>query len=94
MNPALTEQNNAILITPIMVTVVKPMILISQVRCSDCLNEFKDGPRFAVVKEDQRQSSNEEERRLGGHLYQVLVCSDCARWYEDPVEASVLYRLL
>ena len=64
------------------------MIIVSDIRCSDCLEEFKDNPRFAVIKEDKSQSYNDEERLLGGHLYQVLVCSDCAGWYDDPVEAT------
>jgi hypothetical protein len=32
------------------------MIVVSEIRCSDCLNEFGDGLRFAVVKEDKSQS--------------------------------------
>ena len=54
-------------------------------RCSDCLNEFHGTPRFAVIKTDKSQVYSEEERLLGGDLYQVLVCGDCAEWYEDPV---------
>ncbi len=64
------------------------MIVVSEVLCSDCLNEFQDGPRFAVIKTDTSQSYNDEERKLGAHLYQVLVCDDCAQWYDDPVEAA------
>ncbi len=64
------------------------MIVVSEVRCSDCLTDFEDGPRFSVVKEDKSQPYNEEERLLGGHLYQVLVCDDCAEWYEDAVEVD------
>ena len=59
------------------------MIVVSEVRCSDCLTEVGDGSRFAVVKEDKSQSYTDEERLLGGHLYQVLVCEDCAGWYGD-----------
>jgi hypothetical protein len=61
------------------------MIVVSEIRCSDCLHEFA-GLRFAVIKEDKSQPYNDEERLLGGHLYQVLVCRDCAEWYEDAVE--------
>ena len=62
------------------------MIVVSEVRCSDCLNEFKaDAPRFAVIKEDKSQDYNEEERLLGAHLFQVLVCADCAGWYDEPI---------
>ena len=57
-------------------------------RCSDCLSEFHGGARFAVIKEDKGQSYNDEERRLGAHLYQVLVCSDCKDWYDDPIEVT------
>lgn len=65
------------------------MIVVSEVRCSDCLAEFHDARRFAVVKEDKSQSYSEEERQLGGHLYQVLVCADCVTWYgDDCVEVS------
>lgn len=64
------------------------MIVISEVRCSDCLDEFRDGPRFAVVKEDKSQFYNAEERLLGAHLYQVLVCSDCANWYDDKIKVE------
>jgi hypothetical protein len=64
------------------------MIVVSEVRCSDCLAEFQGGPRFAVVKEDKSQSYSAEERQLGGHLYQVLVCADCAGWYDDAVNVS------
>lgn len=60
------------------------MIVVREVRCSDCLFEF-GGLRFAVIKEDTSQSYNEEERLLGAHLYQVLVCRDCSLWYEDAV---------
>jgi hypothetical protein len=62
------------------------MIVVSEVRCSDCLEEFGGGLRFAVIKEDKGQSYNEEGRLLGGHLYQVLVCWSCADWYDDAVE--------
>jgi hypothetical protein len=64
------------------------MIVVSEVRCSDCLQEFRDGPRFAVVKEDKSQSYSDEERLLGGHLFHVLVCELCAGWYDDAVLAS------
>lgn len=64
------------------------MIVVSEVRCSDCLNEFGDGRRFAVIKEDKGQSYDDEERLLGAHLYQVLVCHDCVGWYDDPVEVE------
>lgn len=64
------------------------MIVVSEVRCSDCLVEFEDGSRFAVIKEDKSQAYNEEERLLGAHLYQVLVCEDCAAWYSDAVEVE------
>jgi hypothetical protein len=59
------------------------MIVVSEVRCSDCLQEFEDGPRFAVIKADKSQSYNDEERLLGGHLYPVFVCEACANWYGD-----------
>jgi hypothetical protein len=57
------------------------MIVVSEVRCSDCLGEFGNGPRFAVIKEDTGCSYSDEERLLGGHLYQVLVCKECVGWY-------------
>lgn len=66
------------------------MIIVSEVRCSDCLQEFHGGQRFAVIKEDKSQPYNDEELSLGAHLYQVLVCGDCAGWYEDPVEVEKL----
>ena len=66
------------------------MIVVSEVRCSDCLAEFGDGERFAVIKEDKSQSYNEEERLLGAHLYQVLVCRDCSGWYSDAVTVPPL----
>jgi hypothetical protein len=40
----------------------------------------------AVVKEDKVTAYNDEERSLGAHLYQVLVCEDCVGWYEDSVD--------
>jgi hypothetical protein len=64
------------------------MIVVSEVRCSDCLAEFGDGPKFGVIKEDKSQSYNEEARMLGAHLFQVLVCGDCAGWYSDPIAAN------
>ena len=64
------------------------MIDVSGIRCSDCLTEFKNGARFAVVKEDKSNSYTDEERLLGGHLSQVLVCQDCSGWYDDPIEAA------
>lgn len=64
------------------------MIVVSDVRCSDCLNEFNGGPRFAVIKEDKSQSYNEEERLLGAHLYEVFVCADCSGWYPDAAEVD------
>lgn len=64
------------------------MIVVSEVRCSDCLNEFADGPRFAVIKEDKSQAYSEEERLLSAHLYQVLVCGECVGWYDDCAEVK------
>jgi hypothetical protein len=64
------------------------MNVVSEIRCSDCLNEFGDGLRFAVVKEDKSQSYSDEERSLGGHLYQVFVCWSCSDWYDDAVEVQ------
>ncbi len=61
------------------------MIIVSEIRCSDCLQEFDGGPRFAVIKEDKSQSYSEQERFWGGHLYEVFVCKDCAQWYGDAV---------
>jgi len=62
------------------------MIVVSEIRCSDCFQEFDAShPKFAVIKEDKSQSYNEEERLLGAHLYQVFVCGDCAQWYGDAV---------
>jgi hypothetical protein len=43
------------------------VIVISEIRCSDCLSEFGQGPRFAVIKDDTSQVYNNEERRLGAH---------------------------
>jgi hypothetical protein len=62
------------------------MIVVSEIRCSDCLQEFDGGPRFAVIKEDKSRSYNDEERLLSGHLYQVLVCGGCVNWYEEFAE--------
>ena len=62
------------------------MIVVSEIRCSDCLNEFHGGPRYAVIKEDRSRSYSKEERQLSGHLYEVLVCGDCVGWYEDAAE--------
>ena len=62
------------------------MIIVSEIRCSDCLNEFGTGPKFAVIKEDTSQSYTDEERQLSAHLYQVLVCADCVGWYEHFAE--------
>ncbi len=62
------------------------MIVVSEVRCSDCFDEFKDGPRYAVLKEDKSRSYNDEERLLGAHIYPVLVCKICVGWYDDPAE--------
>jgi len=64
------------------------MIVCNEVRCSDCLNEFNDSPRFAVIKEDTTRPYNEEERLLSGHLFEVLVCGDCVKWYEEFCEVS------
>ena len=59
------------------------MIVVSDIRCSDCLEEFNGRPCFAVIKEDKGQSYSDEERLLDGHLYQVLVCGECVAWYGD-----------
>ena len=64
------------------------MIVISEVRCSDCLTDFDDRARFAVIKEDRSQSYNDEERLLGAHLYQVWVCELCSDWYADAVRVE------
>jgi hypothetical protein len=64
------------------------VIVVSEIRCSDCLAEFKCGHRFAVIKEDTSQGYSPAERQLGAHLYQVLVCADCAGWYDDALEAG------
>ena len=63
------------------------MIIVSEIRCSDCLDEFGDGHRYHVIKEDKSQDYSDEERLLGAHLYPVLVCEDCAGWYEEPIWA-------
>jgi hypothetical protein len=65
------------------------MIVISEVRCSDCLKEFAGAARWGVIKEDKSQSYNAEERLLGAHLYRVLVCDDCAGWYPDALYAGM-----
>jgi hypothetical protein len=64
------------------------MIIVSEVRCADCLEEFREGPRYAVIKEDKSQAYNDEERLLGAHLYQVLVCGDCAGWYDEAIDVT------
>lgn len=64
------------------------MIIVSEIRCSDCLDEFQGRARYAVVKEDTSQSYNDEERLLGAHLYQVPVCQRCSGWYDDAVLAG------
>jgi DNA-directed RNA polymerase subunit RPC12/RpoP len=61
------------------------MIIVSDIRCSDCLQDFADRARFAVIKDDKSQPYTDEERLLGGYLYHVYVCEDCSKWYEDPV---------
>jgi hypothetical protein len=61
------------------------VIVVSEVLCSDCLADFRDAPRYRVLKEDKSQPYSDEERLLGGHLYVVLVCEDCAGWYDDPI---------
>lgn len=63
------------------------MIVVSEIRCSDCLQEFSGRARFGVVKEDTSRPHNDEERLLGAHLFQVLVCEDCSGWYRDAVMA-------
>jgi hypothetical protein len=62
------------------------MIIVSNVRCSDCFELFHKNKRFAVIKEDKSQKYNYEERSLGAHLFQVLVCADCSGWYKDALE--------
>lgn len=57
-------------------------------RCADCLHDFKDSPRFAVIKEDTSRSYTIEERLAGGGLYQVVVCENCASWYDHAVEVE------
>jgi hypothetical protein len=64
------------------------MIVVSDVRCSDCLTDFGAGPKFAVIKEDKSQHYTDEERQLSGHLYEVFVCSDCVGWYSDFAEVG------
>lgn len=59
------------------------MIVVSEVRCSDCLNEFGNGPKYAVIKTDKSQTYNEEEMLLGAHLFEVFVCRECVGWYGD-----------
>lgn len=61
------------------------MIVVSECLCSDCLADFRDGDRFHVLKEDKSQTYNDEERSMSAHLYHVLVCPDCAKWYDDAV---------
>lgn len=57
----------------------------AEIRCSDCLQEFGSGEMFAVIKEDTSCVYGEESRMLGAHLFQALVCDDCAEWYGDAV---------
>jgi hypothetical protein len=64
----------------------------TEMRCSDCLSEFEDGDRFAVIKEDKSRSYNDEERLLGAHLFQVLVCETCAGWYDDVARVPRLHE--
>lgn len=66
------------------------MIVVSEIRCSDCLSDFLSGRRYAVLKEDKSQPYSDEERGLGGHLYQVLVCEDCAAWYDEAIDVEYL----
>lgn len=64
------------------------MIVVSDVRCSDCFEEFGDRDRYHVLKTDTSRDYNDEERLLGAHVYHVLVCGSCAGWYRDPIEAE------
>jgi len=57
-------------------------------RCADCLHDFHDGPRFAVIKEDTSRDYTIEERLVGGGLYQAIVCENCAGWYDHSAEVS------
>lgn len=56
-------------------------------RCADCLDEFRQEPRYAVIKEDKGRSYSAEERQLAAHLYPALVCRACAGWYDDALPA-------
>lgn len=62
------------------------MIIVSEVRCSDCLDEFGEGDRYAVIKRHDGDAYSDEELALGANLYHVLVCANCAGWYRDAVE--------
>ncbi len=64
------------------------MIVCSEVRCSDCFEEFGDRDRYTVIKTDTSQSYTDEERQLSAHLFQVLVCANCAGWYRDVAEVK------
>jgi hypothetical protein len=64
------------------------MIVVSEIRCSDCFAEFNGGPRFAVLKEDKSRSYNDEERLMTAHLYPVYVCKACSGWYSDAVQTG------
>jgi hypothetical protein len=66
------------------------MIVVSEVRCSDCLAEFGNAKRFHVLKEDKSRDYTDEERSMTAHLYPVLVCEACAGWYDDAVCACEL----
>lgn len=59
---------------------------LAMIHCADCLDEFHDGPRFAVIKEDTTRDYTIEERLMGGGLYQAIVCENCAGWYDDSAE--------
>lgn len=63
-----------------------------QMRCSDCLREFVNAERFAVLKEDTTRAYSDEERSFCAHLYEAFVCADCAGWYETPIAVEARPR--
>ena len=59
-------------------------------QCQDCLEHMREGDGFVVLKrriEDDAEVDDGAALDLG-RFAPVVVCMDCAGWYDDPVPVS------
>jgi hypothetical protein len=67
-----------------------------QSRCDDCLDDFGNSARFAVIKRNVLTADEQEAVDFSTDPFaaalmkyrQTFVCASCAGWYEDALELT------